>query len=603
MQDQQITAIILAATETQGMGDDYFENKTRHLLPIANKPLIQHLIETIDKCKGVGKKYILIEEKREEEEREKTCDVNYNLVFGERIGQDIDLIGQDPLTQVGTFAAVKGYIDNKKELFRWGNVPGNDSERLRRFLIYDLDIDWAENAEITKSGGGKTIRIFKDKNSAEIMIDEKKDKATLKISDGKTYYLKVKEENGKLNIYEDIFPILVIFGDTLVEENFLKRVVDKYNSEKEEKPRIIWGLAKTESNKRNVYCEHEDKEGFFEISGKEIVDCFQYPKNNNNLNNYLYLINTGIMVISEGAWENFHKLIDKIHRPSPYGFFTFENIIKQALVFRNIAEIQDIDLEVVGFVAPEGLWYEVNYPWEMLELNKAKISDLVKDTARTGEKGKSILIREEAEWTKEKEEEIGQKTILVQSDVKFTMSNGARIKGPCVLGKNTEVHDFAIQDYAVIENSYIGDGCTIGCHVVIHDSTLVKDITIQHDAVIEKSIIMEKSEIRYHSEILHSIIGKEVLISSDVRMLCQKLKILDGKPTAHKVTYFSDVGIKITDEFGAIIGDYCQIGSGTIIHPGRRIGKLSKIHANCEILINVNSQSRIRNKDITEGYD
>ncbi len=581
MQDQQITAIILAATETQGMGNDYFENKTRHLLPIANKPLIQHLIETIDKCKGVGKKYILIEEKREEEEREKTCDVNYNLVFGERIGQDIDLIGQDPLTQVGTFAAVKGYIDNKKELFSWGNVPGNDSERLRRFLIYSLNISWAKNAEITKSRGGKTIRIVKDKNSAEIIIDANKDKATLKIIDGKTYYLKVKEENGKLNIYEDIFPILVIFGDTLIEENFLKRVVDKYNSEKEEKPRIIWGLAKTESNKRNVYCEHEDKEGFFEILGKEIVDCFQYPKKN-NLNNYLYLINTGIMVISEGAWENFHKLIDKIHRPSPYGFFTFENIIKQALVFRNIAEIHDMDLEVIGFVAPEGLWYEANYPWEMLELNKAKILDLVKDTA----------------WTGEEEKELGEKMIFVPENEGFTMTNGARIKGPCILGKNIK-----IQDYAIIEHSYIGDDCTIGCHAVIHDSTLVKDITIQHDAVIEMSIIMENSEISYHSVIQHSIIGKEVLISSDVRMPCQKLKILDGKPTYHKVTYFSDVGIKITDEFGAIIGDYCQIGSGTIIHPGRRVGKLSKIHANCEILINVNSHSRIRNKDITEGYD
>ena len=41
-----MTAIILAATEMGGMGRDYFENKTRHLLPLANKPLIQHLIET-----------------------------------------------------------------------------------------------------------------------------------------------------------------------------------------------------------------------------------------------------------------------------------------------------------------------------------------------------------------------------------------------------------------------------------------------------------------------------------------------------------------------------------------------------------------------------
>ena len=96
-------------------------------------------------------------------------------------------------------------IQNLKEieyLFSWDNVPGTDSERLLRFLRDDLDIGWAENAEISKSDDGKTIRIYKDENSAEMMIDEKKEKATLEISDGKTHNLKVKKEDEKLNIYE-----------------------------------------------------------------------------------------------------------------------------------------------------------------------------------------------------------------------------------------------------------------------------------------------------------------------------------------------------------------------------------------------------------------
>ena len=88
-----------------------------------------------------------------------------------------------------------------KYLFRWDNIPGNDSERLLRFFMDDLDIGWAGNAEIRKSADGKTIRIFKDENSAEIIIDKKKEKATLKISNNGTYDLWVKEENGKLNIY------------------------------------------------------------------------------------------------------------------------------------------------------------------------------------------------------------------------------------------------------------------------------------------------------------------------------------------------------------------------------------------------------------------
>ena len=98
-------------------------------------------------------------------------------------------------------------------MFSWDNVPGNDSNRLRKFLMDDLDIDWVESAEIHKSDDGKTIHILKNDNSAEIMIDEVKENATLKIRDGRTYKLKVKKEKDKLNIYmklkhyiETLFP-------------------------------------------------------------------------------------------------------------------------------------------------------------------------------------------------------------------------------------------------------------------------------------------------------------------------------------------------------------------------------------------------------------
>ena len=103
----------------------------------------------------------------------------------------------------------------EKYLFSWDNVPGTDSEILLRFLRDDLDIGWAENAAIRKSDDGETIRIFKDENSAEIMIEEKKEKATLKISDGGTYDLKVKKEDGKLNIYKEKYLIKYIIKELI----------------------------------------------------------------------------------------------------------------------------------------------------------------------------------------------------------------------------------------------------------------------------------------------------------------------------------------------------------------------------------------------------
>ena len=90
----------------------------------------------------------------------------------------------------------------KKYLFSWDSIPGNDDEKLQRYLRDYHNIDWAKNAEISKSRDGKTIRLSKVDNSVEIRMDTEEEKATLKISGGNTHELTVKKENGRLNIYE-----------------------------------------------------------------------------------------------------------------------------------------------------------------------------------------------------------------------------------------------------------------------------------------------------------------------------------------------------------------------------------------------------------------
>jgi hypothetical protein len=96
------------------------------------------------------------------------------------------------------------YTENiaiRKYLFSWDCVPGDDDEKLRKFLKDDLDIGWTENAEIRKSNDGEILSISKDEKRSEIILDAIKKKATLKISDGRTFYLNVKKKQGKLNIY------------------------------------------------------------------------------------------------------------------------------------------------------------------------------------------------------------------------------------------------------------------------------------------------------------------------------------------------------------------------------------------------------------------
>ncbi len=87
-------------------------------------------------------------------------------------------------------------------LFNWDNVPGNDSERLLKFLKDDLGIKWLGNATISKYNHDTIINITADEHSAEIIMDERKENAKLKIDNSRTYVLEVKKEGGELNIYQ-----------------------------------------------------------------------------------------------------------------------------------------------------------------------------------------------------------------------------------------------------------------------------------------------------------------------------------------------------------------------------------------------------------------
>ena len=113
---------------------------------------------------------------------------------------------------------------NFQYLFSWDNVPGDDNDKLMIFLKDEFDIDWAENAEICKSNDDTTINISKDAKSVEIFMDAKEEKATLKISDGRTHDLKVKKEDDKLNLYKfhnkgKIEDYAVVKGDVYIGEN------------------------------------------------------------------------------------------------------------------------------------------------------------------------------------------------------------------------------------------------------------------------------------------------------------------------------------------------------------------------------------------------
>jgi len=152
-------------------------------------------------------------------------------------------------------------INKRVYLFSWDNATGSDRKRILRFLRDDLNIGWVEDVEIHKDDDSKTISIIKDKNSVKIMVSAKKKKAIIETSNGITYDLKVNEEYGKLNIYEEYY-----YSDYRLRLDIIKifrEIIsacfdEKSRRDKEETFTIIEDKLKSDENKNK--------------SGEEIIE-------------------------------------------------------------------------------------------------------------------------------------------------------------------------------------------------------------------------------------------------------------------------------------------------------------------------------------------
>ena len=116
----------------------------------------------------------------------------------------------------------------ERYLFKCGGLSENAIKVLRRFLKGDFDIDWVESAKVIETDD-KKIHVYTEEKSLDIIIDEDKEKAILKTSDGRTYDIRVKEENGELFIVRsrvsqgDIYQN-VEFIESVNEENEIVKI-------------------------------------------------------------------------------------------------------------------------------------------------------------------------------------------------------------------------------------------------------------------------------------------------------------------------------------------------------------------------------------------
>lgn len=146
-------------------------------------------------------------------------------------------------------------------------------------------------------------------------------------------------------------------------------------------------------------------------------------------------------------------------------------------------------------------------------------------------------------------EEVKPQVWIAKSAVVF---DSAYIASPCIIGENTEVRHSAFIRGSVI----IGNGCVVGNSTEIKNSIVFDSVQIPHYNYVGDSIL------GYRSHLGAGAITSNV--KSDKTLVA--VRTAEGN---------IETGLK---KFGAMVGDYVEVGCNSVLCPGTVIGRNSNIY-------------------------
>ncbi len=171
------------------------------------------------------------------------------------------------------------------------------------------------------------------------------------------------------------------------------------------------------------------------------------------------------------------------------------------------------------------------YPWEALK----GIKDLILDLGSTLDKGEYDEVSPNV-WV--------HKTA--------TVAPTAYLGSPCIIGANTEVRHCAF----IRGSALVGEGCVVGNSVELKNVILFDSVQVPHYNYVGDSILGYKSHMGAGS------------ITSNVKS--DKTPVCVSTPEGKVPT-----GLK---KFGAMLGDYVEVGCNSVLNPGSVIGRNTNIY-------------------------
>lgn len=174
---------------------------------------------------------------------------------------------------------------------------------------------------------------------------------------------------------------------------------------------------------------------------------------------------------------------------------------------------------------------EFKYPWEALQ----GIGDLIIELGKK-------LPKEEYDNPKE--------NVWIAKDAEVFPS--AYIKGPCIIGHETEVRQCAF----IRGNALVGNNCVVGNSTELKNVILFDNVQVPHFNYVGDSILGYKSHMGAGS------------ITSNVKSDKLLVVIKQGE---EKI----ETGRK---KVGAMLGDFVEVGCNSVLNPGTVIGRHSNVY-------------------------
>ena len=134
------------------------------------------------------------------------------------------------------------------------------------------------------------------------------------------------------------------------------------------------------------------------------------------------------------------------------------------------------------------------------------------------------------------------------------VEDGAFLKGPAIIGRNCQIRHGAY----IRENVIAGDNCVLGNASEFKNCVLFNGATVPHFNYVGDSILGYQAHLGAGVKISNvKLVRSNIILSHEGQRI--------------------DTGLS---KFGAILGDYTDIGCNAVLNPGSIIGRRSAIYPN-----------------------